>query len=230
MSAFGLQEAGAGALGAAIANGIQRGLYSNEAGSGSAPHAAASASPHPNHPAVQGYVQMLGVFFDTIVLCTCTAIIILLAGGTPSGEMEGIRLTQAAMTTHMGSYGGHFVSVAITLFAFTSVVANYAYAESNLRIFRCDNTAGRVVYTCAYLSMVLWGSGASLAAVWAAADAALGMMTVVNVTALILLTPTIVAVSKDYFAKTDSGNEVSFKLGDCAVQGQPEADIWVGKS
>lgn len=229
-SAFGLQEAGAGALGAAIKNGIQRGLYSNEAGSGSAPHAAASASPHPNHPAVQGYVQMLGVFFDTIILCTCTAIVILLAGGASSGEMEGIRLTQAAMTTHMGVYGGHFVSIAITLFAFTSVVANYAYAESNLRIFNCDNTAGRSAYTVAYLGMVLWGSSASLAAVWAAADAALGMMTVVNVTALILLTPTIVAVSKDYFAKTDAGEDVSFALGDCKVQGQPEKDIWVGKS
>ena len=228
-SAFGLQEAGAGALGAAIKNGIQRGLYSNEAGSGSAPHAAASASPHPNHPAVQGYVQMLGVFFDTIILCTCTAIVILLAGGASSGEMEGIRLTQAAMTTHMGVYGGHFVSIAITLFAFTSVVANYAYAESNLRIFKCDNTAGRSAYTVAYLGMVLWGSSASLAAVWAAADAALGMMTVVNVTALILLTPTIVAVSKDYFAKTDAGEDVSFKLGDCKVQGKPEKDIWVGK-
>ena len=229
-SAFGLQEAGAGALGAAIKNGIQRGLYSNEAGSGSAPHAAASASPHPNHPAVQGYVQMLGVFFDTIILCTCTAIVILLAGGASTGEMEGIRLTQAAMTTHMGAYGGHFVSIAITLFAFTSVVANYAYAESNLRIFKCDNTAGRSAYTVAYLGMVLWGSSASLAAVWAAADAALGMMTVVNVTALILLTPTIVAVSKDYFAKSDAGEEVTFKLGDCEVQGQPEKDIWVGKA
>ena len=91
-SAFGLQEAGAGALGAAIKNGIQRGLYSNEAGSGSAPHAAASASPHPNHPAVQGYVQMLGVFFDTIILCTCTAIVILLAGGASSGEMKAFDL------------------------------------------------------------------------------------------------------------------------------------------
>ncbi len=229
LSAFGLQEAGAGALGAAIKNGIQRGLYSNEAGAGSAPHAAAGASPHPNHPAVQGYIQMLGVFFDTMILCTCTAIVILLAGGGATGEMEGIRLTQIAMETHMGVYGGHFVAAAITLFAFTSVVANYAYAESNLRIFNCDNTVGRSLYTAMYLGMVLWGSSASLSAVWAAADAALGLMTVVNVTALILLTPTIVAVSKDYFAKSDQGATITFKLGDCRVQGQPEKDIWIGK-
>ena len=229
LSAFGLQEAGAGALGAAIKNGIQRGLYSNEAGSGSAPHAAAGASPHPNHPAVQGYVQMLGVFFDTLVLCTCTAIIILLAGGSHSGEMEGIRLTQEAMSVHMGDYGVYFVSIAISFFAFTSVVANYAYAESNLRVFNCDNKVGRGVYTLAYLAMVLWGSGASLAAVWAAADMALGLMTVVNVTALILLTPTIVAVSRDYFAKRDAGQDVTFSLSGCNVQGTPEPDIWKGK-
>jgi AGCS family alanine or glycine:cation symporter len=226
LSAFGLQEAGAGALGAAIKNGIQRGLYSNEAGSGSAPHAAASASPHPNHPASQGYIQMLGVFFDTLILCTCTAIIILLAGGTPSGEMEGIRLTQSAMSAHIGDYGIYFVSIAITLFAFTSVVANYAYAESNLRIFKLDNRLGRTAYTIAYLAMVLWGSGASLKAVWAAADMALGLMTVVNVTALVLLTPTIVAVSKDYFHKRDNGLDMQFRKSDCKIQGQSEKGVW----
>ncbi len=225
-SAFGLQEAGAGALGAAIKAGIQRGLYSNEAGSGSAPHAAASASPNPNHPATQGYIQMLGVFFDTIILCTCTAVIILLAGDIPSGEMTGIRLTQDAMTQHIGSYGLHFVSAAITVFAFTSVVANYAYAQSNLRVFKMDNKAGNAAYTCAYLAMVLWGSGATLAEVWAAADMALGLMTVVNVTALALLTPTIVAVSRDYFSKHEAGREISFRKSDCTIQGRVEDGIW----
>jgi AGCS family alanine or glycine:cation symporter len=225
-SAFGLQEAGAGALGAALKAGIQRGLYSNEAGSGSAPHAAASASPNPNHPATQGYIQMLGVFFDTIILCTCTAVIILLAGDIPSGEMTGIRLTQDAMTQHVGNSGLHFVSIAITLFAFTSVVANYAYAQSNLRIFGIDNKWGNGAYTIGYLAMVLWGSGARLDAVWSAADMALGLMTLVNVIALILLTPTIVAVSRDYFAKHESGGKMDFKKGDCAIQGKTEDDIW----
>ncbi len=123
-SAFGLQEAGAGALGAAIKNGIQRGLYSNEAGSGSVPHAAASAVPNPNHPVSQGYIQMLGVFLDTLILCTSTAFIILLAGGSSSDQMEGIRLTQDAMSSHLGEGGTDFVAAAISLFAFTSVVAN----------------------------------------------------------------------------------------------------------
>lgn len=135
LSAFGLQEAGSGALGAAIKNGIQRGLFSNEAGAGSAPHAAAGADPDPDHPAVQGYIQMLGVFFDTIILCTCTAVIILLSGFSGmDGNNSGIQITQAAMQHHIGVYGGHFVAIVLTLFAFTSVVANFAYAQSTVWI------------------------------------------------------------------------------------------------
>ena len=225
-SAFGLQEAGAGALGAALKAGIQRGLYSNEAGSGSAPHAAASASPNPNHPATQGYIQMLGVFFDTLVLCTCTAFIILLAGDVTNNELTGIRITQDAMSQHIGSSGLHFVSIAITLFAFTSVVANFAYAQSNLRVFSADNKVGNTIYIIVYLTMIYWGANADLKLVWSAADMALGLMTLVNVTALILLTPTIVAVSKDYFSKHARGDTVDFKKSDCAIQGHTEDDIW----
>lgn len=200
-SAFGLQEAGAGALGAAIKNGIQRGLYSNEAGSGSVPHAAASAVPNPNHPVSQGYIQMLGVFLDTLVLCTSTAFIILLAGGSSSDQMEGIRLTQDAMSSHLGEGGTDFVAAAISLFAFTSVVANYAYGESNLHMFKLDNKIGRAVYTIGYLGMIYWGAQAALPQVWAMADMALGLMTVINIIAIVWMTPTIVSISKDYFKK-----------------------------
>lgn len=225
-SAFGLQEAAAGAFGAAIKNGIQRGLYSNEAGTGSVPQAAASASPHPNHPASQGYIQMLGVFLDTIVLCTCTAVIILLAKEGISGEMQGIQLTQNAMQSHIGDYGIHFVSIAISLFAFTSIVANYAYAESNLHLFRLDNKYGRAVLMIIFLGMTLWGTGANLKDVWAAADMAFGLMAVINIIAIVLLTPTIVSVSKDYFKKHDSTSAMDFKHGDCKVQGKTEDGIW----
>jgi AGCS family alanine or glycine:cation symporter len=225
-SAFGLQEAGAGALGAAIKSGIQRGLYSNEAGAGSVPHAAASATPNPNHPVTQGYVQMLGVFLDTMVLCTCTAVIILLADINVSGEMEGIRLTQNAMTAHLGEGGIYFVTAAISLFAFTSVVANYAYAESNLHLFKLDNKVGRSIYTAAYLGMVFWGSNASLAMVWGMADMALGLMTLVNIFAIIQLTPTIVALSKDYRAKLAKGQAPDYNNGDAKVQGNTEPGVW----
>lgn len=225
-SAFGLQEAGAGALGAAIKYGIMRGLYSNEAGSGSVPHAAASATPNPNHPASQGYVQMLGVFIDTIILCTCTAVVILLAGIPSSDEMEGIRITQMAMSSHLGEVGGDFVAAAISLFAFTSVVANYAYGESNLHMFKLDNRTGRTVYTIGYLLMILWGSVAALPEVWAMADMALGLMTVINMIAIVWMTPTIVSISKDYFSKKDRGESPVYKTGDCEIQGETEKGIW----
>ena len=225
-SAFGLQEAGAGALGAAIKNGIQRGLYSNEAGSGSVPHAAASAAPNPNHPVSQGYIQMLGVFLDTMILCTSTAFIILLAGGSSSEQMEGIRLTQDAMSSHLGEGGTDFVAAAISLFAFTSVVANYAYGESNLHMFKLDNRAGRAAYTIGYLGMIYWGAQAALPQVWAMADMALGLMTVINIIAIVWMTPTIVSISKDYFKKKDSGETVEYKAGDCEIQGKSEDGIW----
>lgn len=224
--ALGLTEAAGGALGAAIKNGIQRGLYSNEAGSGSVPHAAAGASPNPNHPVAQGYVQMLGVFIDTMILCTCTAVIILLAGGSQSDQMEGIRLTQAAMSTHMGEVGSDFVAAAISLFAFTSVVANYAYGESNLHMFKLDNKAGRTLYTTGYLAMILWGSQAALPDVWAMADMALGMMTVINIIAITLLTPTIVAVTNDYFEQRRIGKSPLYERGNCEIQGSTEKGIW----
>ncbi|MBU2878207.1 MULTISPECIES: alanine/glycine:cation symporter family protein [Aliiglaciecola] len=225
-SAFGLHEAAAGALGAAIKNGIQRGLYSNEAGSGSVPHAAAGASPNPNHPVSQGYVQMLGVFIDTMILCTCTAIVILLAGGSSSEQMEGIRLTQDAMGSHLGEFGGDFVAAAISLFAFTSVVANYAYGESNLHMFKLDNKVGRWVYTGGYLLMIFWGSMASLPKVWAMADMALGLMTFINIIAIVLMTPTIVSISQDYFEKRKKGQKPEYLNGDCEIQGETEKGIW----
>ncbi len=225
-SAFGLEQAVGGTLGAALQAGIQRGLYSNEAGSGSAPHAAASATPWPNHPASQGYIQMLGVFFDTIVLCTCTAFIILLAGVGSSSGIEGIRLTQDAMQHHIGGWGIHFVSVAITIFAFTSVVANYAYAQSNLRVFGLDNKFGNRAYTLVYLGMIVWGSTVSLQQAVAATDMALGLMTVVNVIAIVMLTPTIVSVSRDYITQLQSKKDIVFRRSNCTVQGQSNNDVW----
>jgi len=235
-SAFGLQEAGAGMLGAAIKNGIQRGLYSNEAGAGSVPHAAAAAKPIPNHPVTQGYIQMFGVFVDTMVICTCTATIILLSDVNLTGEMEGIRLIQNAITYHLGDSDIYFASAIISLFAFTSVIGNYSYAESNLHLFKLDNKFGRTLYTLIYLSMVLWGSTASMKQVWSIADAALGLMTLVNIFAIIQLTPTIIALTRDYKMKrkqnnainTDTNNtrNMEFKARDIQFQGKIDSSIW----
>jgi AGCS family alanine or glycine:cation symporter len=169
---------------------------------------------------------MLGVFFDTMLLCTCTAFIILLAGDFGGDQAEGIRLTQNAMSAHLGSGGIDFVAAAICVFAFTSVVANYAYGESNLHLFKLDNKIGRAVYTAGYLAMILWGSMAALPQVWAMADMALGLMTVINVIAIVLMTPTIVSISKDYFAKHKAQGTMEYKAGDCKIQGKSEDGIW----
>lgn len=228
-SAFGLEEAVGGTLAAALKNGIQRGLYSNEAGSGSVPHAAAAASSIPNHPAVQGYLQMFGVFFDTIILCTCTAFIILLAGETGFTEMSGIGLTQDALSVHLGTFGGHFIAIAILFFSFTSVVANYAYGESNLHFFKLDNRIGRSAYTVGYLAMIMWGAMAALPTVWAMADMALGLMTVVNGIALFALAKTVFVVTEDFNAMSRSltnQSAITFSTSRCRIQGKTEPSIW----
>ncbi|EAP93043.1 sodium/alanine symporter, partial [Vibrio splendidus 12B01] len=191
-SAFGLQEAAAGGLGYAIAqamiNGIKRGLFSNEAGMGSAPNAAASATPYPPHPASQGYVQMLGVFMDTIVICSATVAIILMSGEyVPHGEVTGIELTQRALTAQVGEWGGIFVAVAIFFFAFTSIIANYSYAETNLIFLEHNNKKGLVLFRIVVLGMVMFGSLATLPTVWALADVSMGLMAIVNLVAIILL-------------------------------------------
>ncbi|MGL4454253.1 MAG: alanine/glycine:cation symporter family protein, partial [Plesiomonas sp.] len=146
-SAFGWEEAAAGALAYTISqamiNGVKRGLFSNEAGMGSAPNAAAAASPYPPHPASQGYVQMLGVFMDTIVICTATAAIILTSGTLETAQgMSGIDLTQRALSTAVGDWGAIFIAVAVFFFAFTSIIANYAYAETNLVFLEHKSTTG----------------------------------------------------------------------------------------
>jgi len=228
-SAFGLQEAGSGTLAMAIKIGIQRGLFSNEAGAGSVPQAAASASPKPNHPAVQGYIQMLGVLIDTLLICSCTAIVILLAGdAATSGTEQGIAITQQAMQVHLGWFGGHFVAIAITLFGFTSIVANYAYAESNLHFFKLDSKAGRVIFTIIFLSMMFIGTRLELTTMWATADMAFGFMALINVAAILALSPTVFSVLKDYRLKRfeNKDDDINFSVKDCKVQGVADSEIW----
>ena len=196
-SAFGLKEAGSGLVGAAIVQGVKRGLYSNEAGMGSAPNVAAAAVPNPPHPAAQGYLQMLAVFLDTIVICSCTAFLILLFDDS-AGNIQGIQLTQQALVFQVGEWGRDFITIAILLFAFTSIVANYAYAENNLKYLRLDNIFGQWFLRLGFLGMLVFGSVASLPEVIALADLSTGLMTVVNVSALFLLTKVVVKVTKDY--------------------------------
>lgn len=232
-SAFGLQEAAAGGLGYAIAqamiNGIKRGLFSNEAGMGSAPNAAASATPYPPHPASQGYVQMLGVFMDTIVICSATVSIILMSGEyVPHGEVTGIELTQRALTAQVGEWGGIFVAVAIFFFAFTSIIANYSYAETNLIFLEHNNKKGLVLFRIVVLGMVMFGSLATLPTVWALADVSMGLMAIVNLVAIILLSGIVIKLAKDYNRQLDAGKVPTFDADDFPeLKAQLEDGIWV---
>ena len=231
-SAFGLQEAAAGGLGYAIAqamiNGIKRGLFSNEAGMGSAPNAAASATPYPPHPASQGYVQMLGVFLATIVICSATVAIILMSGEyVPHGEVTGIELTQRALTAQVGEWGGIFVAVAIFFFAFTSIIANYSYAETNLIFLEHNNKKGLVLFRIVVLGMVMFGSLATLPTVWALADVSMGLMAIVNLAAIILLSGIVIKLAKDYNRQLDAGKVPTFDSNDFPeLKSQLEDGIW----
>jgi len=228
-SAFGLEEAAGGAAGsvtAAMLNGIKRGLFSNEAGMGSAPNIAATATPAPHHPSSQGLVQAFGVFVDTIVVCTATAIMILLAGVLePGSGVTGTQLTQQAMEVHLGEFGSYFIAVAILFFAFTSIVANYTYAENALVYLKGGNTLGLTILRLAALGMVIWGGYEAVVTVFNAADASMGLMAVINLIAIVLLSGTVIKLTKDYLAQRKEGVVPQFKSAD-----YPELDEKIDSS
>ena len=210
-SAFGYQEAAGGAFGAMVMTGIQRGLFSNEAGMGSAANAAATASPYPNHPASQGYVQMLGVFIDTMVICTATASIILLSGGMDSfSGMGGIEITQRALSAEVGDWGSHFVAIALLFFAFTSIIANYSYAETNLIFLQKKKMQGVIFLRIAVLGMIMFGALFSNTLIWGLADVSMGLMAVVNLIAILLLSKEVIKLAKDYNDQLIAGKVPTF--------------------
>ncbi len=211
-SAFGFEQAAGGVIGYGIAqamiNGIKRGLFSNEAGMGSAPNAAATAKSHPDHPAVQGFMQMLGVFLDTLVICTATASIIILSGVVdPNVEQEGIQLTQLALSQFVGDYGVIFVAIAIFFFSFTSIIANYSYGESNLEFISGSKNAKVMIMVFRFLvlGMVFVGAVASLPAIWNFADLSMGLMALTNLIAIVLLSPVALRILRDYERQVKEG-------------------------
>lgn len=211
-SAFGFEQAAGGVLGYTVAqamiNGIKRGLFSNEAGMGSAPNAAATAQSYPNHPAVQGFMQMLGVFMDTIVICTATAAIVILSGVVdPASEQTGIQLTQLALSKFVGHFGVVFVAIAIFFFSFTSIIANYSYGESNIEFLSGERSAKLAMtgLRVALLTMVFIGSIADLKAVWNFADLTMGIMAIINLIAIVWLSPVALRMLKDYERQLKSG-------------------------
>ena len=190
--------------------GIKRGLFSNEAGMGSAPNAAATATTR--HPATQGIMQMFGVFIDTLVICSCTAALILLSGVHESG-LNGVQLTQKALEAHIGSWGGDFLAVAVFLFAYSSIIGNYAYAEGNVEFIR--NSKGvLLVFRLMVLGMVFFGSVGSLPLVWDMADLSMGLMALINLAAILLLSRYVFVLRRDYEQQLKAGvKEPVFDIG-----------------
>jgi len=200
--AFGWEQALAGGVGMALMQGIKRGLFSYEAGMGSAPNAAATA--HVSHPVKQGLIQTLAVFTDTLLICTCTAFIILFSGVPPAGSTNGVQLTQQALTNEIGSSGSIFVAVALFFFAFSSILGNYYYGESNIRFL-----TRRKWVLCGYRilvgGMVFFGSVATLDMVWSLADITMALMAVCNLIAILFLGKYAVRLLNDYRAQKRAG-------------------------
>ena len=201
--AFGLRQAVAGGIGAVIMNGVKRGLFSNEAGSGSAPCAAATAKT--DHPAKVGLVQALGVFIDTIVICSCTAFLMLLAPDEITGSLAGMDLLQADMGYHLGKFGVIFIAVILWLFSFSTFLGILYYARSNVSYLFGDSWAAQTAYKVLALVMLFIGGLAAYTIVWDLGDVGVGLMTIFNLIALYPMAGEALASLKDYEEKRAKG-------------------------
>ncbi|NCD32617.1 MAG: alanine:cation symporter family protein [Spartobacteria bacterium] len=233
-SAFGMEQATGGvigyAIGVAMLNGVKRGLFSNEAGMGSAPNIAATAVPQPHHPVSQGLVQGFGPFIDTIVICTATAVMILLSGQfIPGSGLSGVQLTQRAMESYIGSAGSIFVAIAIFFFAFTSIVANYSYAENSIFYLNLDKRGGIFVLRTACLGMVMWGTVSKLDIVWNMADAAMGLMACVNLVGILALSGIVKRLTVDYFSQLKQGLTPHFDPRKHKHMRGVDLNIWISE-
>lgn len=205
-SAFGLKEFAGGAVGAAIMHGVRRGIFTNEAGEGSSPCAAATASV--SHPAKQGVVHVLGVFTDTLVICSCTAMMIFLSGADWRSE-DGIILTGRAMEMHLGAFGRWFLTAAILLFAFSTVVGNYFYGETNVR-YLTKSGKWLAFYRTVSALMVFTGGFVTLGQAWSAVDLAVALMVIINMYALWMMRGKVRKILDDFLKPRGRGRDVRF--------------------
>ena len=219
-----------GTMGGIILVGVKRGLFSNEAGMGSAPNAAATADV--THPVKQGLIQTLGVFTDTLIICTSTAFIILLSGAPLDGSVKGIELTQMALISQVGSWGGTFITICILLFAFSSIIGNYYYGETNIQ-FISDKKIYLYIYRILVAAMVLFGSVASMDLVWNLADVFMGLMAILNLIAIVMLSKIAISALNDYIAQKKAGKDPVFyassikELGDEVEEWQEDAEEYI---
>ena len=205
-NAFGLKQMGGGVIGIAIMEGVKRGLFSNEAGEGSAPNAAATADI--SHPVKQGLLQAVGVFADTLVICTCTAFMILLSG-LYDGELDGILLTKAAIVSEIGVSGGWFLTAAIFLFAYSTIIANYFYGETNIRFITQKKWAVNTFRIITGVTVML-GALVSLQTAWSMVDICMGLMTICNLIAILLLSGKAFKLLNNYLEQRKQGKNPEF--------------------
>ncbi len=220
-SAFGLEQFAGGTFGAVILQGVKRGLFSNEAGMGSAPNAAATATT--SHPVKQGLMQALGVLTDTLLVCSSTAFIILLSDAYKQPGLDGIKLTQAALSEHIGSWASGSLAIMILLFAFSTLIGNYYYGETNIE-FLNSNKKVLVFYRYSVLAMIIFGSVAKVQLVWDLADVFMGFMVIVNLIAILLLSKVAFAALQDYKRQKREGLDPVFYKD--SIQGLENVECW----
>ncbi len=201
--AFGMRQGAGGMLGATIMIGVKRGLFSNEAGEGSAPNVAATATV--THPVKQGLIQALGVFTDTLLVCSCTAFVILLSGLYDTTTLNGIALTQASLGSEIGVAGPTFIAIAILLFAFSSIIGNYYYGEANIRFMTSNSTVITIYRICSGGVMVIFGAMVSLDMVWNLGDLCMALLTACNLIAIVALGKYVFRLLDDYRTQKRNG-------------------------
>lgn len=221
--AFGWQQALGGGVGMALMQGIKRGLFSNEAGMGSAPNVAATA--HVSHPVKQGLIQTLGVFTDTLIICTCTAFIILFSGAPLDGSTNGVQLTQHALTNEIGPSGGIFVAVALFFFAFSSILGNYYYGEANVRYLTRRRWILNI-YRVLVGGMVMFGALATLDLAWSLVDITMGLMALCNLIAISLLGKYAFKLLDDYRAQKRAGIKDPVFTKDRLKEVEKDLECW----
>lgn len=212
-NAFGIEQAVGGGIGAALMQGIRRGLFSNEAGMGSAPHAAATANV--SHPVKQGFIQALSVFTDTLMICSCTAFIILFSGSPLDGSINGVQLTQFALNNEIGSFGTYYIGFILIFFVFSSILGNYYYGEANVEYLvkeRGAETRKKIIFLYRVLvsANVMAGAIMSLDLAWNIADITMGMMALCNMTGIVLLGKYAIRLLKDYQSQLKEGKDPVF--------------------
>ncbi|ADD79655.1 alanine/glycine:cation symporter family protein [Candidatus Riesia pediculicola] len=217
-NAFGIGEACSGIAGYSFSQimvqGFKRGLFSNEAGMGSTPNAAASASPYPPHPVSQGYIQMLGVFIDTMIICSTTAIVIISSGvlNNTNDSINGIELTQMAVSHFFGDFGKFFISISTFFFSFTSIISNYCYAESNIIFLKKNDSYSLFMLRVCTIVMIIFGTYVETPLVWKLADISMGCMTIINLIAIFLLSKLIFMLTRDYHLQIKEGKIPKFNI------------------